>query len=75
MSLAIPYLITYISSLIVGIAALALFFIRVIKVPKTKATSEADDDTEAGEDETETEDEIDLDEYETEEEPDTAEDE
>jgi len=70
---AIPYIITYVITIIVGIGAMSLFFIRVLKTPKTvresETTSTADDEIE------EDEDTVDLDEYENEEESETPEEE
>jgi len=67
----IPYIITFVLSSLIGIAALSFFFVRVLRIPKEAEIAEGVDKDEESEeedlDEYETE-ETDLDEYETEEE-------
>jgi hypothetical protein len=57
----IPYLITYVAAIGIGIAALSFFFVRVIKTPKP-STDEVDEIEEEDEEEIE---DVDLEEYET----------
>lgn len=57
----IPYIITYVAAIGIGIAALSFFFVRVIKTPKP-TIEEAEEIEEEDEEEVE---EVDLEEYET----------
>lgn len=66
-NVAIPYIITYALTIIIGIGAMSLVFIRVLKAPKIAHEPEMTSSTEDDEiEEEENEDEADLGEYETE---------
>ncbi|NHJ03360.1 MAG: hypothetical protein EAX90_00915 [Candidatus Heimdallarchaeota archaeon] len=58
----IPYIITFVLSSLIGIAALSFFFVRVLRIPKEAEIAEGEDKDKESEEEEE-----DLDEYETEE--------